>query len=245
MVSGADLPDIELHWRVHWYETEFAERALARARPGPTGVRRLCLQDELASLLLYHARDGFAGLRHAIDVGAWWDGRAGPPAPSLLRAVARTHPGLERALTASAVVLDRVVGVPAGALVDVPAVLPRGVRVAVGLANPLMRGTPEQIMAEVSLVDGLLAPAGERRAYIRRRALPSARELPGPVGRRPLAVARAEHVVRLLRRYALALVRRRPRLALGDVGVSAVTYHRAPCDRSATCSPSSERGPTS
>ena len=35
------LPDIELHWRVHWYEGEFGARALARAQPGPDGVRRL------------------------------------------------------------------------------------------------------------------------------------------------------------------------------------------------------------
>jgi len=70
LVSDAGLPDVEVHWRVHWYESAFAARALARAAAGPDGVRRLRPEDELVALVLYHARDGFAGLRHAIDLTA-------------------------------------------------------------------------------------------------------------------------------------------------------------------------------
>src|SRR4029079_8012665 len=66
------LPPLELHWRIHWYEESFAAAALARAQPTNEGWRRLQPADELASLLLFLARDGFAGLRQTVDVAAWW-----------------------------------------------------------------------------------------------------------------------------------------------------------------------------
>jgi hypothetical protein len=212
LVSEANVPDVEVHWRLHWYETEFAARALARAQPGPEWVRRMRKEDELAALLLYYARDGFAGLRYATDVAAWWDGHAPAARRPLLGGIVREHAALARALTASAVVVQRVVGVPAEALVPLPARLPWGLRRAAGLANPLMRGTPAQITAEATLVDGLLAPGGKRRAFLRRRALPTARQLPADLRDRPLTIARTAHVVRLVRRYTLALARPRPRL---------------------------------
>ena len=205
------LPEVELHWRMHWYEAQFGARALARAHAGPDGVRRLDALDEAASLLLYHARDGLAGLRHPIDAAAWWDAHGDADGPPLLAPIADAHPGLIRALGASAAVLDGLVGVPAGRLI---ATAPRtwAVRRAIGLANPLMEGEPQQITAEIALVDGLLAPAGERGAFLRRRALPSPRELPARAARRPLAVARIEHVLRLARRCLLAMMRPGARL---------------------------------
>jgi hypothetical protein len=217
LLHDEGLPEVELHWRVHWYETEFGARALARAVPGADGVRRLSDVDGLAALLLYHARDGFAGLRHPIDVAAWWDQRAEAGAEPLLAPVVRAHPELAGSLHASAVVLERLVGVPARALVDVAGDLPWGARRAIALANPLMRGAPEQITADVSLVDGLLAPKGCRRDFVRRRVLPSGRDLPSTARRRPLAIARSEHAARLLRRYLIAAARYRQ----GDVVSSA------------------------
>jgi hypothetical protein len=212
------LPEVELHWRVHWYEDALGGRVLARAAPAPDGVRRLAPLDELATLLLYHARDGLVGLRHPIDVAAWWDARGAPAqdgaAPAdgpLLAPVVAAHPALAGALGASAAVLDRLVGVPAQRLVP-PAPETWAVRRAVALANPLMEGEPQQITAEIALVDGLLAPAGGRGAFLRRRALPSARELPERTAARPLAVARTEHVLRLARRCSLAVIRPRARL---------------------------------
>ena len=161
--------------------------------------------------VLYHARDGFAGLRHATDLAAWWDGDRDPVlARPLLGVTIAAHPSLERALTASAIVLDPLVGIPSGALVPAASRPPRGVRRAARLANPLMRGSAAQITAEVSLVDGLIAPPGRRRAYVRRRALASPQQLPPDPAGRPLALRRAEHVTRLLARSAVALVRRRP-----------------------------------
>ena len=163
LTHGSGLPEVELHWRVHWYEAEFAARALERAQPGPDGVRRLQSTDELTALLLYHARDGFAGLRHAIDAAAWWDAHADAPGVVVLAPIALEHPELTRALSASASVLDELVGVPADRLVPSAAGLAWGARRAVALANPLMRGKPQQITAEITLVDALLAPVGQRR----------------------------------------------------------------------------------
>jgi hypothetical protein len=212
LTHDSGLPEVELHWRLHWYEAEFAARALARAQPGPDGVRRLQGVDELTALLLYHARDGFAGLRHPIDAAAWWDAHAATHDRVLLADVALEHPALARALSASATALERLVGVPAHRLVPGPRDLPWGARRAVTLANPLMRGTPEQITAEITLVDGLLAPAGQRGAFLRRRVLVGRHDLPPATRRRSLAAARAEHVLRVLRRLPLALVRPRARL---------------------------------
>jgi hypothetical protein len=211
LVHDAGLHDIELHWRVHWYESAFGAQLLARAERGPDGVRRLRAEDDLAALMLYQARDGFAGLRHPSDIAAWWDAHGDRSGRPRLEQTIASHPPLARALTAAAVLLERLVGVPAAALVEVPDRLPWGASRAIGLANPLMRGKPQQVTAEVSLVDGLLSPRGERLAFFRRRALPSARDL--PPGHRPIAIARAEHSLRLARRYVVAVLRSRP-----DVG---------------------------
>ena len=212
LTHDAGLPEVELHWRLHWYETAFASQALARAQPGPDGVRRLQGVDELTALLLYHARDGFAGLRHAIDATAWWDAHAGAPVDALLAPTLAEHSALGRALCASATVLERLAGVPADRLVPIPAVPPWGLRAAVALANPLMHGKRQQIAAEITLVDGLLTPAGQRREFVRRRVLVAPEELPAEASRRPIAMARAEHVVRVLRRLPLAFMRRQIRL---------------------------------
>jgi putative nucleotidyltransferase-like protein len=208
VLHEAGLPDIELHWRVHWYEADFGARALARAQPGPDGVQRLRAEDDLAALMLYQARDGFAGLRHPTDIATWWDTHAIPDAPPVLEPIVREHPVLARALTAAAALNERLVGVPAAGLLQVPPHLPWGAARAIALANPLMRGRPQQITAEVSVVDGLLSPKRQRIAYFRRRALPSAHDLPATD--RPLAIARAEHTLRVVRRYLLAVVRSRP-----------------------------------
>jgi hypothetical protein len=215
LLHEAGLPDIELHWRVHWYEADFGARMLARAAPGADGVRRLLADDELAALMLYQARDGFAGLRHPSDVAAWWDARGRSSGPPVLEAILRAHPGLARALIASAALLDRLVGVPATRLVGPASNLGWGQRFALALANPLMRGEPEQITAEVSLVDGFLAPRGQGRAFVRRRVFIRSGDLPASTARRPIVLARSEHLARLLRRYTLAAIRSRPRLPSG------------------------------
>jgi Uncharacterised nucleotidyltransferase len=209
LLHEAGLPDVELHWRVHWYETDFGAQALARAELGPDGVRRLQTVDGLVALMLFQSRDGFVGLRHPSDLAAWWDLHATSSGPPLLTGIVAHHSALSRALTASAALLQRLVGIPARRLVDMPDRLPWGAGRAIALANPLMRGSPEQITAEVSLVDGLLSPKGERIAFFRRRALPSAADLPASSASRHVALARAAHTLRVVGRYAFAVLRSR------------------------------------
>ena len=68
-----ELPPVELHWRVHWYEQRFARERLLPPTAGQEGQWRPAPADELTSLLLFYARDGFIDLRLATDLGAWWD----------------------------------------------------------------------------------------------------------------------------------------------------------------------------
>src|SRR6201999_2782545 len=98
LMHGRDeLPPVELHWRIHWYERNFAvERLLPPASPAspdwcPEPV------DELAALLLFYARDGFIDLRLATDLGAWWDVRGAGVEVGALERLLDTYPALARA----------------------------------------------------------------------------------------------------------------------------------------------------
>ena len=92
------LPLLELHWRVHWYEQRFSREMLLRSSPGGSLGRRPVPADELTSLLLFYARDGFVDLKLACDLGAWWDalgtqiaaGRGGRADRALSRARTRS-----------------------------------------------------------------------------------------------------------------------------------------------------------
>ncbi len=163
------LPPVEIHWRVHWYESAFAEEALQRAQPSEEGWRRLAPPDELACLLLFLARDGFAGLRQAADIAAWWNavGRQASPAGGV-REIAERHPALERALGASAAYAEERAGLNAGSLLASAGALSRSQRLALRLANPWLVGSRQQVDAEVSLIDGLLGPPGTMGAFTRR-----------------------------------------------------------------------------
>ena len=111
------LPPLELHWRVHWYEESFSAAALARATPDEEGWRRPEPADELAFLLLFLAREGFAGLRQTVDVAAWWAAcGAGSDSAAGVRAVAAAHPELAPALSAAARYAEAVAAIPHGSL---------------------------------------------------------------------------------------------------------------------------------
>jgi hypothetical protein len=200
------LPDVELHWRVHWYEEAFAERALARAEPAPDGLR-LADEDVFAFLLLFHARDGLTGLRLPADALAWGERLAGRP-PVVPR-LAREHPRLAPALLAAAAGVAQVAGRPV-AWLDAPAPGTAAARWAVALADPLLRMPGPQRRAERALVDVLLAPAGQRPASVRRQLVPPhevmRRHLRGleTAGRLRMLAASSGHLVRLLRRFGLA-----------------------------------------
>jgi hypothetical protein len=196
------LPPVELHWRIHWYETRFASERLlpppgaAAWRPQPA--------DELAALLLFYARDGFTGLRQAADLSAWWD-RFGSQLPSAaLDSVTREYPQLWEALLTALKVAEAVVGIPAGRLVTQPGRSRFRSRLAASLVDPRPYRSEAQLFAEVALVDGLLAPAGGLRDYLRRQVLPPAELRRQRSGGKPI-YSRAGYGARVLARQALAL----------------------------------------
>ncbi len=123
----ANLPRIDLHWRVHWYETDFSADLLARSQR--TGLTFLEPEstDDLATLMLLYARDGFYGLRKAVDIAGWWELNHSATSRPLERHW-RDYPRLRRAFTAAALAAERAVGVPAAELLPEsaePALRPR------------------------------------------------------------------------------------------------------------------------
>jgi Uncharacterised nucleotidyltransferase len=164
LVHEGGAPPLELHWRLHWYEKRFADGLVDRSRL-VDGRRRLEPADQFAALLLYYARDGFAGLRLAADLAAWWDRHDGPAAVAALERRAPEHDPLAAAWRTALAVAADVVGLAT------PAAPARSWREALArrLVNWDLRGDPDQIIANVTLVDGLLAPAGGLRAFVRRR----------------------------------------------------------------------------
>ena len=200
------LPRVELHWRVHWYESRFAAEALARAERDRAGTPlRMQPADELASLILFYERDGFSGLRTPADIAGWWSTRRGAPggAPQL-DSVAVSYPALSGPLYVGGSVVSSLVGVSALP----PRKLPLQWRLAAAIANPFLDGSHSRIRADASLVDVALAPPGGRRASFRRelgKVAPRRRELAdnGPLLR---CLTQAEHVLRILRRWGLSLV---------------------------------------
>lgn len=158
---------VEVHWRLHWYERRFAQEMLARSVADRSGGPRLQLADELASLLLIFARDGYLGLRIPADIGAWWDaqGQGLPPTP--LDAVVERHPRLRNPLLAAVDVLEREIGLPGRQLVSPSISRPRRIRTASRLVNWTMQGGTEEIATSIMLNDLLLTPPGAFWVFLR------------------------------------------------------------------------------
>ncbi|MGH2872158.1 MAG: nucleotidyltransferase family protein, partial [Solirubrobacteraceae bacterium] len=110
LLDPGGLPPLELHWRVHWYESRFSRDMLLRSRARSHGVRRARLADELASLLLFYARDGLADLRLACDLAAWCDAFGAQLEPGAVGALVACYPALGRPLMAAAAAAERTVG---------------------------------------------------------------------------------------------------------------------------------------
>ncbi len=204
-----ELPPVELHWRIHWYERSFARDRLLAPRGDRSGAWRPAPIDELTALLLYYARDGFIDLRLATDVGACWDALGSVLAPGALDESIRAYPALERVLLASAGAAERTVGLPAGRLTKRAAQLSGRGRVAARLANPHPHLSQSQLYADIGLIDGLLAPPGGFGAFVRRQVAPP-REVMLEHARRAQEArvnSTPGHSVRVLGRYGLALTR--------------------------------------
>jgi hypothetical protein len=189
------LPQAELHWRIHWDERGFSDGMLARALPGPDGLLRARPDDLVASLLLFHARDGFQGIRPVADIAAWWERHSDDLPPAFLEEHARRHPELAMALSAAARAVEDVAAIPATSWLGDAAVGGRRVAMATRLADPTQCGDREQLRANMSLVGGLLGPPRSVRPFVRRELLSYG---VGPAGR-------AAHFAKMCARYVLAL----------------------------------------
>jgi Uncharacterised nucleotidyltransferase len=205
----SQLPPIELHWRIHWYESSFArDRLLVPAGEDPQRWRPAVV-DQLVSLLLFYARDGFTGLRQAADLAAWWDALGANLRPGALAESLGSYPELEPAVTAALAVAERTVGFPAQrAIGDGVALGARG-RMAVRLANTRPHDSEAQLFAEIGLIDGLLTPRQDLRAFVRRQVAPPPDVIREHTekAQRGRVTSTAGYSVRVLGRYALALVR--------------------------------------
>jgi hypothetical protein len=208
-----ELPEVELHWRVHWYEEEFSRTMLRRSRLLPGGGRRPQPADELASLLIFFSRDGLTGLRLATDVAAWWDLHEDAVERPLLDPVLREAPQLRAAVSAAANALERLAGTPAAAMISADErSRSRRSLAAVRLANWTVTGDWDQINANLTLVDLLLSPRGGTRSFVRRSLLPPASDVAAMYRLPPSAVGnvllrRLVHGPKLLLRYLIALWR--------------------------------------
>ncbi len=160
------LPRIELHWRVHWYERRFASDALSRAEPAAPG-EPLQMEpiDGLVALMLFYARDGFAGLRFPTDAATWWDVRCSESdTPPPIDAILRRYPDLTGPVRAASALLCDLVDLPT----RLPTELPFRWRLAAELATPFVEAGREQTVANAALADLLLAPGGAAADALRR-----------------------------------------------------------------------------
>jgi hypothetical protein len=163
-------PSLELHWRIHWYDTasgaEMLRRSLMR-----DGQRVMTPRDELASLLLFYARDGFVGIRDLAAIAAWWDRHGSDLPPSGLGEFVDSFPELAPALATSAKVAAELAGLPLEPLKLDGHRSKLRERRAAQLADPQPGHDTTRLLADIALVDLLLAPNLDLRAFVRRQML--------------------------------------------------------------------------
>ncbi len=203
------LPTVELHWRVHWYERDFAREQLLPPAGYTPSDWRPAPAAELLALLLFYARDGFIDLRLATDLSAWWDLFGAKLQPGGLDELLQIYPALARVARVAVMVAEKVVGLPAAQVLGGIPTLDIRDRVAVRLANPNPHTSSSQLYADMGLIDGLLTPPGGFGAFVRRQVL-----LPRAVlNKRARRAARWRrrsslgHGVGVLGRYGLTMTR--------------------------------------
>jgi len=204
-----ELPQVELHWRVHWYERSFARERLLPASVDRLGDWRPAPADEFATLLLFYARDGFVDLRLASDLSAWWDVYGADLPAGALDELLRVYPALARVIPAAVRVAERLVGLPAARVIGDAPKLGLRERIAVRLANPHPHSSRAQIYADIGLIDGLLTPPGDFGAFVTRQMLPPREVLDQQArhGARRRARSSVGRCAGVLGRYALTMTR--------------------------------------
>ena len=163
-------PCLELHWRVHWYDSASGAEMLQQSSM-IDGQRVMTPRDELASLLLFYARDGFVGIRDLAAIAAWWDRHAPDLPPSGLAGFVERFPELAPALATSARVAAELVGLPLAPLGLDGHRSSRRERRAAQLADPQPGPDVSRLLADMALVDLLLAPTLDPRGFVRRQML--------------------------------------------------------------------------
>jgi hypothetical protein len=206
--DAEQLPPIELHWRIHWYERLFAGERLLAPATGHVGDWHPAAGDELAALLLLYARDGFVDLRLATDVSAWWDVFGDRLPPAALEFVIEDYPRLGPALRAAGEVCERVLGLPSTRFLRKTRLGLRQ-KLAVRLAEPNPRGSRAQLYADAGFVDGLLMPRDDFIAFLRRQVFLPKQVLLDYAGTSPdwRAKSKADYAVRVVFRYGIAVLR--------------------------------------
>ncbi|MGA8746102.1 MAG: nucleotidyltransferase family protein [Solirubrobacterales bacterium] len=202
------FPAVELHWRIHWYERRFAAERLLAPELDSKGWRSKPA-DALIALLLYYARDGLCGLRQATDLAAWWDCFGEQLDPDGLENHLKSYPQLQSAVATAARVAERTVGLPSRRLLPNNGALGPRARIAMALANPQPYTTPQQLYAEIGLIDGLLTPRGGFRSFLRRQVVPPQAVILDHASKALDAriTSRTGYASRVLGRYAIALGR--------------------------------------
>jgi putative nucleotidyltransferase-like protein len=204
-----ELPPVELHWRVHWYERRFACERLLPPAGRPQGDWRPAPADELVALLLFYARDGFIDLRLAADLSAWWDACGADLPLGVVDELLETYPELARVVAVAVSVAEHTVGLPAARIVGDTYRLGLRGRMAVRLANPNPRTSASQLYADMGLIDGLLAPTGGFGAFVRRQLLPPSEVLDEQArsGAKRRARSPLARCAGMLTRYGLTVAR--------------------------------------
>jgi hypothetical protein len=204
-----ELPPLELHWRIHWYERSFASERLLPPTLDPRGDWRADPADELAALLMFYARDGFIDLRLASDIGAWWDVHGSDLRPGALDQLLVSYPELARVVPVAVKVAEKMVGLPASSILEGTRRLGLRQRVAARLANPNPHASQAQLYADMGLIDGLLAPPGGFGPFVRRQLLPPLEVLEEQArhGSRRAARSPLGRCAGVLARYGLRMAR--------------------------------------
>ena len=163
-------PSLELHWRVHWYDSASGAEMLRRSSM-IDGQRVMTPRDELASLLLFYARDGFVGIRDLAAIAAWWDRHGSDLPRSGLAEFVDSFPELAPALATSAKVAADLAGLPLAPLRLGGHRSTLRERRAAHLADPQPGPDISRLLADMALVDLLLAPTLDPRGFVRRQML--------------------------------------------------------------------------
>jgi hypothetical protein len=166
-----ERPPIELHSRLHWYGDAFSSRILREGKKDEEGIRKPSPPAGFAALLLFYAKDGFAGLRLPADIAAYADALKSDTWAEELDELVAFDPDVSPALRVASVVAQRIVGTR-----PVPSALPLSGRedLASRLANWRLSGDPDQMRAVIRLVDALLTPPARRRYFVSSRFAPFA-----------------------------------------------------------------------